>query len=75
MLHGPGGRGCGAPTLLDVALLDSKFYPMSLSENTPKRCGRGDLAPTLTKIKWSRIVQNALYILVVKVGAGFPRPS
>jgi hypothetical protein len=35
--------------------------------------GRGDHAPTLTK-KQIPIVPNAAQVLIVKVGAGFPRP-
>jgi len=45
-----------------------------LSENTPTRCGRGDLAPTLTNINRPPIVPNAPQALTVKVGAGVPRP-
>jgi hypothetical protein len=37
--------------------------------------GRGNHAPTLTKINKPRIIPNAPYVLIVKVGAGFPRPQ
>jgi hypothetical protein len=38
---------------------ESKLY-RRLSENTPKRCRRGNLAPTLTIINKPRIIPNAL---------------
>jgi hypothetical protein len=41
----------------------------SLSENRKTSCGRGDLAPTLTKIIKPLIVPNAAQALTVKLGA------
>jgi hypothetical protein len=48
---------------------------MVRTEKIIKYTGRGNHAPTLTKINKLQIIPNAPYVLSVKVGAGSPRPS
>ena len=61
-------------SLFTPSALLNKINNRSLFKNTQKRYGRGDLAPTLTKIIKTPIVPNAPLVLTVKVGAGSPRP-